>query len=65
MSKRWMGIALLCALFTVPAAYAAESESSASSFFQFIRAWLDGISAMIPPTGNEGGPPASPGGGGG
>lgn len=63
MSKRWMGIALLCALFSGPAAYAAESESSVSSFFQFIRAWLDGISAMIPPTGSEGGQPTTPGGG--
>jgi hypothetical protein len=64
MSKRWMGIALLFVLFSVPAAHAAESSSSAaSSFFQFVRDWLNGISAMIPPTGSENSPPPPPGGG--
>ncbi len=53
MSKRWMGIVVLVALFSVPAAYAGGSESS-GSFFEVIRDILSRVSAMIPPTGLEG-----------
>ena len=50
MSKRKMALLALLALFLVPAAQAAESESS--SFLQAIRDVFTRVSAMIPPTGN-------------
>lgn len=59
MSKRWMTVLVLLALFAfaVPAAYAAESESG--SFMQVVREIFTRISAMIPPTGNPNPGPGS------
>lgn len=50
MSKRKMAVLVLLALFAVPAAHAADSESS--SFLQALREIFTRVSAMIPPTGN-------------
>lgn len=61
MSKRWMGIFVLVALFSVPAAYAAGKDSP-RSFFEVVRDILTRVSAMIPPTGNEGDNGGTPGG---
>lgn len=63
MSKRWMGVALLCAFLSGPAVYAAETSGSGSIFQVIRQIILDQISAMIPPTGLEGEapPPPAPG----
>lgn len=61
MSKRWMGVALLCVLLSGPAAHAAESASSGSIFEVIRQIVLDQISAMIPPTGHEEDTPPTPG----
>ena len=61
MSKRWMGVALLCALLSGPAAHAAEAAGSGSIFQVIRQIILDQISAMIPPTGQEGNTQPTPG----
>jgi len=59
MSKKWMGVLVLLALFAVPATYAGGSESSSNPIVQIMRQIFTRVSAMIPPTGNPA--PSTPG----